>query len=299
MNVTATVITALKTPFMATGKIDFTAFEQLLRRQMISGIRGFVVGGTTGDGCFLSEEDQLELIRLTRSVAGNDTLVIGATSSLSTREMIKRTTCGFEAGMSASLQLPPYYIRPGSKGVVEHLEAALEIGPGIIYNVPARTGVDINVEEILELAPHKNFLGVKECTGLERSALLQSKGIRVWSGNDATAAEEIRSDVAFGVISVVSNIAPQLACLLFSNERKTSTAPLETLITQLGKTPNPVGITTVMAMVGLINPILWRPYQAIPEIQQEEMIPTLNQLVAHERAFKPPQVMQKEGWIFI
>ena len=295
----ATLITALKTPFTKAGDIDFVAFERLLLRQCASGVSGFVIAGTTGDGCFLSGEEQLELIRIARACAGEKAMVIGATSYLETREMIKRTTKGFEAGISASLLLPPYYIRPGMEAILDYFIAALDIGPGIIYNVPHRTGVDVGAEEILKLSTHKNFLGVKECTGLERSQEHHRNGIRVWSGNDASAEKEVRSGAAFGVISVVSNLTPQTAGQLFFQEKTTTTAPLETFITQLNGFPNPVGISTAMAMVGLVEAVLWRPYKIVEAAAQEKMLPQLKQLATQELDFQTPHEVSEKDWVLI
>ncbi|MFI0348079.1 MAG: dihydrodipicolinate synthase family protein [Chthoniobacterales bacterium] len=342
MTSAASLITALKTPFTKLGEIDFIAFERLLFRQIASGISGFVVAGTTGDGCFLTGEEQLELLRITRACAGEKAMVLGATSSLETKEMIKRTTNGFEAGMSASLLLPPYYIRPGMQAIIDYFVAALDIGPGIIYNVPHRTGVDVGVEEISQLSRHKNFLGVKECTGLERSQEHHQRGIRVWSGNDVTAEKEVRSGAAFGVISVISNLAPKTANKLFFEEKKVPPSPLEshslsrpekctnisacteslvpqkkdelllhrkrvlqmneclqTLITHFNEVPNPVGISTAMAMVELTEPVLWRPYKIVDARAQEKMLPLLNALATEELDFKTPRVVDEERWTLV
>lgn len=299
MNFSTAIITALKTPFTISGKIDFAAFEKLLLRQLNSGISGFVVAGTTGDGCFLSEEEMTELIRITRSIAGKEAPIIGATSSLSTRDMIQLTERGFQAGMSASLQLPPYYIRPGASAVIEHLEAALEVGPGIIYHHPGRTGVFIEEKEMQVLATHKNFLGVKECAGIERTMTLHRNNIRVWSGNDSTALEEIKLGAALGVISVVSNIAPHSSLHLFSQQEDSFGDCFKNFISLLGELPNPVGISTAMAMAGLTAPILWRPYQETNLENQKKMLPLLVELASREQNIEKPALIDREEWCFI
>ena len=108
------------------------------------------------------------LIAHTVNQFGRDLLVIGNTGSNATREAVHATEQGFAVGMHAALQINPYYGRTSRSGLLNHFRAVLDEGPGILYNVPGRTGQDIPNEIVHELSSHANFLGIKECTGNQR-----------------------------------------------------------------------------------------------------------------------------------
>ena len=92
------------------------------------------------------------------------------------------TRQGFIVGMHAALQINPYYGKTSGAGLLEHFSRVLELGPGIIYNVPGRTGQDIPDDVIFKLNEHPNCVGVKECTGNKRIAAYAKQGVRCWSG---------------------------------------------------------------------------------------------------------------------
>ena len=108
------------------------------------------------------------LIAHTVNAFGRDLLVIGNTGSNATREAVHATEQGFNVGMHAALQINPYYGKTSHSGLLNHFRAVLAEGPGILYNVPGRTGQDIPDDIVHELSAHANFLGIKECTGNQR-----------------------------------------------------------------------------------------------------------------------------------
>lgn len=116
----------------------------------------------------MSWDEHIMLIAHTVNVFGNQIKVIGNTGSNSTREAVHATRQGFIVGMHAALQINPYYGKTSIVGLKDHFQRVLDLGPGIVYNVPGRTGQDIPDEVIMGLSSHTNFLGVKECTGNER-----------------------------------------------------------------------------------------------------------------------------------
>ena len=167
----ASLITAIKTPYLANGEIDLAKYDELVEIQIAAGVDGIVVGGTTGEGQLMNWEEHLMLIAHSANKFGEQLLIIGNTGSNNTREAIKATKYGFASGMHASLQINPYYGRTSIAGVKEHFKRVLDIGPAFIYNVAGRTGQDLTPDIIEPLAQHEHFIGVKECGGNERIAV--------------------------------------------------------------------------------------------------------------------------------
>ena len=136
----ASLITAIKTPYLESGSFDVDAFDALVEEQIANGVEGLIIGGTTGEGHLMSWDEHIMLIAHCAINFRGRVLVIGNTGSNSTREAVHATRQGFCVGMDASLQINPYYGKTSSEGLNYHFRAALDVGPGIVYNVPSRTG---------------------------------------------------------------------------------------------------------------------------------------------------------------
>ena len=208
--------TALVTPFRdEPGEpIDWDAFDALLEQQVASGISGVVPCGTTGESPTLSHEEHSQVVeRAVKRVRGR-VQVIAGTGSNSTREAIDLSRHAASAGVDAVMIVVPYYSRPTQEGLFRHflaVAASVRV-PVLVYNVPARTGIDLAPEtlaRIAEAAP--NVVGVKEATGnvLRAQKIVQTLGDRltVLSGDDALTLPMIAVG-ARGVISVTSNVLP-------------------------------------------------------------------------------------------
>ncbi|MFT5812925.1 MAG: 4-hydroxy-tetrahydrodipicolinate synthase [Psychroserpens sp.] len=278
----ASLMTAIKTPFNNTGDIDFSTYDQLVAEQIKAGVDGIVVGGTTGEGHLLTWEEHLILIAHSVHKHGRDLLIIGNTGSNNTREAIKATQYGFAAGMDATLQINPYYGRSSSAGVIAHFNKLLDIGPAFIYNVPGRTGQDITPELIEPLSKHKNFIGVKECTGNERIAYYEERGIACWSGNDDESAAGRHQHGSHGAISVTSNIAPGIMRQLMDAPNDSLLQRMKPLMEWLFCEPNPIAINTALMMTGAVSPIFRMPYKALTKIQREQGLALLAELAKDE-----------------
>jgi len=274
MNITnilnKSLITAIKTPFNERGRIDLPTYDKLVEKQIEFGVEGLIVGGTTGEGHLLDWEEHLMLIAHTASKFGDQLLVVGNTGSNNTRESVKATKHAFAMGMHAALLINPYYGKTSALGVQKHIEAALDIGPAFIYNVPGRTGQDIDVDTMLKISQHDHFIGVKECAGNERIAEYESQGIACWSGNDDECFEARHQCGAHGVISVTSNITPKLMRELMDDSSKTDlNHSLQPLFSWLFSEPNPIAINTALAMTGSIEPIFRLPYVPLNKESRE------------------------------
>ncbi|WP_076919782.1 4-hydroxy-tetrahydrodipicolinate synthase [Pseudoalteromonas sp. SK18] len=274
----ASLITAIKTPYLANGEIDLAKYDELVEIQIAAGVDGIVVGGTTGEGQLMNWEEHLMLIAHSANKFGDKLLIVGNTGSNNTREAIKATRYGFASGMHASLQINPYYGRTSIAGVKEHFKRVLDIGPAFIYNVAGRTGQDLTPDIIEPLAQHEHFIGVKECGGNERIAHYEQQGIACWSGNDDEAHDARHIHKAHGVISVTSNLIPGLFRQLMDSKNDALNNSLQPLMNWLFCEPNPIAINTAMIMTGAVKPVFRMPYVPLNDEQQQQGETLINQL---------------------
>lgn len=275
---TARLLTAIKTPYTQSGKLDIKAFDQLVEKQVASGVEGLVVGGTTGEGHLMSWDEHLMLIAHAVNFFGDRIIIIGNTGSNNTREAMHATEQGFAIGMHAALQINPYYGRTSKAGLEAHFGKLLDLGPALIYNVPGRTGQDIEPEVMEELAKHQNFIGVKECAGPERIAAYAKKGIRSWSGNDNECFESRHRYGAQGVISVASNLFPGLMRQLMDEDNPDLNKKLTPMMDWLFSEPNPIPLNTALAMTGAALPTFRLPYAPLGAEEREQGLAMMQEI---------------------
>ena len=278
----ASLITAIKTPYLANGEIDLAKYDELVEIQIAAGVDGIVVGGTTGEGQLMNWEEHLMLIAHSANKYGDKLVIVGNTGSNNTREAIKATKYGFASGMDAALQINPYYGRTSIAGVKEHFKRVLDIGPAFIYNVAGRTGQDLTPDIIEPLAQHSNLIGIKECGGNKRIAHYEQQGIACWSGNDDEAHDARHVHKAHGVISVTSNLVPGLFRQLMDTKNDELNTSLQPLMNWLFCEPNPIAINTAMMMTGAVNPVFRLPYLPLSDEQQKVGLPLINELNERE-----------------
>ena len=206
--------TALVTPFLGR-QVNYPMMMQLLRRQMDAGIEAVVVAGTTGEAPTLSDREKLTLFSKCKDFVGDKMKIICGTGSNDTTHAVQLSLAAQEAGADALLVVSPYYNKATADGLVAHYMAiahAVSI-PVIAYNVPGRTGVDIPVSVYQRLSHIPNMAGVKEAsTDIVKTLRIRNacgEDFHIWSGNDEMAAAAIAIG-ARGVISVVSNVAPEM-----------------------------------------------------------------------------------------
>lgn len=206
---------ALVTPMNDDGALDFGCLERLVDWHMEQGTDGLVIAGTTGEASTLTKAEHVEVIRVAAHRAAGRIPVIAGTGSNSTAQTIdlSRTVGGLP--VDGYLVVTPYYNKPTQEGLYRHFVAiadALEL-PLILYNVPGRTGVDMQTATVARLAAHPGIIGIKEATGdLGRLQPLREacgEDFLLFSGDDATGCEFMLQG-GQGVISVTSNVAPAL-----------------------------------------------------------------------------------------
>ena len=207
-------IVAIVTPMFEDGGVDWKSLEKLVEWHIQQGTHSIVAVGTTGEASTLSMEEHIKVIQEVIRVANKRIPIIAGTGANSTREAIELTQAAKDVGADAALLVTPYYNKPTQEGLYQHYKAiaeAVEI-PQILYNVPGRTGVDMQNETVIRLADVKNIVGIKDATGdIPRGkALIDGLNgkIAVYSGDDATAWELILLG-AKGNISVTANVAPK------------------------------------------------------------------------------------------
>jgi 4-hydroxy-tetrahydrodipicolinate synthase len=206
--------TALVTPFK-NGSLDEKAFRDLVEWQLAEGTNGLVPVGTTGESPTLSHDEHKRVVEWCVSQAKGRVPVVAGTGSNSTEEAIDLTRHAEQAGADAALIVTPYYNKPTQEGLYQHFKAINDaIGiPIIIYNIPARSVVDMSVETMKRLFELKNIAGVKDATA-NMVRVSQQRGeigpdFNQLSGEDATALG-FNAHGGHGCISVTSNVAPRL-----------------------------------------------------------------------------------------
>lgn len=253
--------TALVTPFLS-NQVNYPMLEQLLRRQMESGIHAVVLCGTTGEAPTLTDAEKIEIFRRGKSFVEDGCTIIAGTGSNCTAHAVDLSIAAEEAGADALLVVSPYYNKATSEGLYAHYEAiarAVHI-PIILYNVPSRTGVDIPVDVYRRLSRIPNIAGVKEAsTDITKiTKILAACGPRfsVWSGNDDQTLPVIALG-GKGVISVTANVAPvqvqALASAALDGDLDTASSlqlRLQPLNELMFCAVNPIPVKAAMRLIG-------------------------------------------------
>jgi 4-hydroxy-tetrahydrodipicolinate synthase len=206
--------TALITPFTANGALDEQALESLVTRQIDSGIELLIPCGTTGEAATLTESEWLRVIEITCSVSAGRVPVFAGCTHNSTQAAVERAeTVSRVPGLTGLLTANPYYNRPGQEGQYEHFRAVAAAThlPVLLYNIPGRTGANLEPQTVLRLAEIPNIVGIKESSGniVQITELLTQvpRSFRVFAGDDVLALPIMVLGGA-GLISVASNVIP-------------------------------------------------------------------------------------------
>ncbi len=205
------VVTAMVTPFDASGKVDYGKAATLAKRLIDNGNDGLVVAGTTGESPTLTDEEKVRLFRAVKEAVGDRGKVIAGTGTYDTAHSIHLSKEAHHAGADGLLLVNPYYNRPSQDGLYAHFRAVAESTPlpVMLYNIPGRTGVNCAPETLARLAEVPNIAAVKEAAG----SLDQVSEIRVrtpdhfliYSGDDSLTLPKLAVG-AVGVVSVAGNI---------------------------------------------------------------------------------------------
>ena len=278
-------IVALVTPF-ADGEVDFETLRELVDFHIKSGTDGIVPVGTTGECPTLSHDEHREVIRVVVEQAAGKIPVIAGTGSNSTSEAIELTAYAKEVGADGALLVTPYYNKPTQEGLYQHFKAIAEAVdiPIVLYNIPGRCVVNLEVRTIAQLAEIENIVAIKEATGSldQASDIAISTKLTILSGDDSLTLP-IASVGGKGVISVVANLVPTDVKALtdalligdFATARKWHDKLFALSKAMLGMATNPIPIKAAMAILQMCSEEVRLPLVPLPAGKKEQLVQIL------------------------
>ncbi|NOY29699.1 MAG: 4-hydroxy-tetrahydrodipicolinate synthase [Planctomycetes bacterium] len=276
---------ALVTPF-TDDEVDYGLLGEQIEFQVAAGTHCLCPAGTTGESPTLSHDEHERVIAFVCETANGRIKVMPGTGSNSTAEAISLTKFAEKVGADAALQVAPYYNKPTQRGFYEHYKALAEQTglPQCIYNIPGRTGKNIEPETIARLAELENIDLVKEATGSldQASAILSSTNLTVLSGDDSLTLPLLAVG-AHGVVSVAGNIVPtdMLALLqAFESGNLEEAQRLHHKLfplcrDMLGLATNPIPVKGAMKILGRDTGELRLPMTALTESEEASLAQTL------------------------
>jgi 4-hydroxy-tetrahydrodipicolinate synthase len=275
-------ITALVTP-MRDGRFDEEAFRGFVDWQISEGTHGLVPVGTTGESPTLSHAEHKRVVQVCIEVAAGRVPVIAGAGSNNTTEAIELASFAEKAGADALLVVTPYYNKPNQEGLYQHYKAINDaVGiPIIIYNIPPRSVIDMDVSTMARLFELKNIAGVKDATGKIDRISLQRQAMgpefNQLSGDDSTALA-VMAHGGHGCISVTSNVAPKLqsefqeACLAGDFAKALAYQDrMMPLHRALFLEPNPAGSKYALSLLGRMSEELRLPLVTVTEKARTEI----------------------------
>jgi len=282
--------TALITPFTRTGELDEAAVRRLVRRQVDAGIHFVSPCGTTGENPTLSAAERVRVVEIVVSEVGGQVPVLAGAGGYDTKEVIHLMRELEKAGATGFLSVTPYYNKPTQEGLYQHYRVLAESTalPIVVYNVPGRTGVNVDVATLLRLSEFSNIIGVKEASGNMQQMCEICRALPeeflVLCGDDALTLPLLAVG-GHGVISVISNEMPtEIAKLVEAAERNDFAAAraihrrVMPLMLANFVEANPVPVKAAMAAMGLIEEAYRLPMVAPKPESREKLLRVLKEL---------------------
>jgi 4-hydroxy-tetrahydrodipicolinate synthase len=263
--------TALVTPFDVSGELDEVAFRRLVERQVDGGVQFLVPCGTTGETPTLTSDERDRVVSMTVDVAQGRVPVLAGVGGYNTEEVAELAAHTESLGVQGLLSVTPYYNKPTQEGLVQHYTAIANRTslPIIVYNVPGRTGCNVEPKTLARLAQIPNIVGVKEASGnmaqMCEVCRVVPSGFSVLCGDDALALP-LMAVGGRGVISVASNVVPDRMAKMvtaaldgdFAAARAEHTALLEFMNVNFIES-NPIPVKAALAMLGLCQEVYRLP----------------------------------------
>ena len=278
---------AIVTPFAPDNTVNYTKLGALIDDQIARGTDAIIICGTTGESPTLTPEEHIDCIRFAVKHTAGRVPVVAGTGSNDTAFALQLSLEAEEAGADALLMVTPYYNKCSQAGLIRHFTYVADRvkTPIILYNVPSRTGLNIKPETYYELSRHENIVGIKEAGGdisaIAKTIALCGDSLAVYSGND----DQITALIALGgkgVISVLSNVAPEIAHEIAAKGVAgdiAGSAALQLkyldLCNDLFCDVNPVPVKAAMNMMGLDVGPCRMPLSEMSEANQAKLRATL------------------------
>src|SRR5690349_10184174 len=282
--------TALVTPFTNSGALDEAAVRRLARRQIDAGIHFLAPCGTTGENPTLTDAERLRVIEIVVDEAGGRVPVLAGAGGYDTKEVIHFAGECQKRGAAGLLSVTPYYNKPSQEGLYQHYKAIAGSTPLpiVVYNVPGRTGVNVEVATLARLAELPNIVGVKEASGnvtqMCEVVARVPPGFLVLSGDDALTLP-LMAIGGHGIISVASNEIPaEMALMVEAAERgdfaaaRAIHARILPLMLINFVEANPVPVKSAMAAMGLVEEIYRLPMCPPRAESKEKIVKVLKEL---------------------
>jgi 4-hydroxy-tetrahydrodipicolinate synthase len=282
--------TALITPFTNSGELDVEAVRRLARRQIDAGIHFLAPCGTTGENPTLTAPERLRIVEILAEEAGGKVPILAGAGGYNTKEVVELARDLTKAGAHGFLSVTPYYNKPTQEGLYQHYRAIAESTslPIVVYNVPGRTGVNVDVATLVRLAAIPNVIGVKEASGSMQQMCEVCRAVPpdflVLSGDDALALP-LMAVGGHGVISVLSNEMPaEVAQMIEAAERNDFPAAralhhrMMPLMLANFVESNPGPVKAAMAAMGLLEEVYRLPLVAPKPEAKEKIVRTLKDL---------------------
>lgn len=275
---------AITTPFKNEA-VDYDTYERHVNFLIDNGIQALFVNGTTGEGSTLTEEEKLNLIRLSVKVANGRVPIIANTGTNDTKASLEHSLKAKEAGADAIMLITPYYNKTNQRGLIKHftkIADAVEL-PVVLYNVPSRTNMTIEANTLVDLAKNPYIIALKDATGdmdyLVRCKQLLPNDFSIYSGND-DAILPFYERGGDGVISVIANATPrEFQDIYETYQTNTETAiklfkEIEPLIRSLSVDVNPMPIKALVNHMGYAADEVRLPLVELELNEREPIIKT-------------------------
>ena len=286
------VATAVVTPLTKDG-VDYAAFAKLIEWQISQGINALVICGTTGEGSTLTDEEHRQILKFAAEVVAGRVPLIAGTGSNDTAYAIELTQFACEIGYDAMLVVTPYYNKTTQKGLVAMFTAIADAStkPIILYNVPSRTGINIEPATYAILSEHPNIWAIKEANGnlskiVETAALVGDK-VDIYSGNDDQIVPLLACG-GKGVISVLSNVLPKQTveiCDRYFAGDVAGAMQLQMqylpLINALFSEVNPIPVKAAMAAMGFCENYLRLPLVPMEQAHYDHLLECMRNAGIH------------------
>lgn len=268
------VLTAMATPFDASGAVDHDAARRLAAHLFEHGSHGLVIAGTTGECPTLTDGEEIELLRAVRAEVGDEALLVCGTGTNDTRHSCELTKMAAEAGADASLVVCPYYNKPNRAGVRAHFEtvaAAVPELPMVMYNIPSRVIINADPELLRELGEIDNIVAVKQANDAELGPV---EGLTVLAGNDNTFLRVLEFGGGGGICvasHIVGDRMREMWDAAQAGDIETARridAEITPVYEATSVTTNPIPLKAALAMLGLAEDRLRLPLVSADDEQR-------------------------------
>ena len=286
---TGEVLTAMVTPMLNNGDVDYAKVEQLAVYLTENGSDSIVVTGTTGESPTLTHEEEIKILHAAKKGVKNNAKVIMGTGSNCTKTAVEMSKLAEQEGADAVLCVVPYYNKPSQRGMIEHFSAIAEAVnlPIIMYNIPSRTGVNMSVDTVKFLAEkYNNIAALKQSYGdmdtITELNINTPDDFTILSGDDSLTLPMMSLGV-HGVISVASHIFGKEIKMMIKEFKSGNIVKARNLhnklypvFRKLFMAPNPTPVKAALSEIGLINDYVRQPLVSLTVEEKTELMYTIN-----------------------